>query len=317
MSHPLISVVTGVYNGERYLRESLESVLSQKGVEMELIVVDDGSTDSTPEILNSYAARDSRIRVIAQGNEGLTQALIRGCAEARGELIARHDADDLSLRNRLQAQAKSLLENSGLSMVSCWSYAIGPEGEDLWENKRSGDSTAATRDLLERLIGPPGHGSVMFRRADYREVGGYRSQFLLAQDIDLWLRLAEVGDLGYVPEFLYAFRVSEGGASSDHRTRQHQLGALALSCHAARIAGESELPILERVQGLSREARHSKRSASTWKGSYFIASCLLRRKDPRAAGYFRSALRRRPISPRAWFGLIRSRLGSWHRKVAA
>jgi glycosyltransferase involved in cell wall biosynthesis len=102
MPVPRISVVTSVYNGERYLRESLESVLSQEGVDLELIVVDDGSEDSTPEILADSATRDPRLRVLTQENRGLTVALIRGCAEARGEFIARHDLDDLSLPGRLR-----------------------------------------------------------------------------------------------------------------------------------------------------------------------------------------------------------------------
>src|SRR5882672_1702517 len=101
---PLVSVVTSTYNGASYLENSLQSVLDQTGVQFELIVVDDGSTDGSAEILARLAGKDSRLRLLRQKNQGLTRALIRGCAEARGTYIARHDSDDLSLPGRLEKQ---------------------------------------------------------------------------------------------------------------------------------------------------------------------------------------------------------------------
>src|SRR5947208_3071693 len=96
-----VSVVTAVYNGGRYLRPALASILEQDGVALELVVVDDGSTDDTAAILDELARRDERVRVLRQPNQGLTDALVRGCSEARGEFIARQDADDVSLPGRL------------------------------------------------------------------------------------------------------------------------------------------------------------------------------------------------------------------------
>src|SRR5262245_60096318 len=106
MSVPDISVVVGVYDGQRYLRESMSSVLDQTDVSLELIVVDDGSTDASSAILEEVARHDHRVRVIRQENLGLTKALQRGCAEARGGLIARQDADDLSWPGRFQVQVE-------------------------------------------------------------------------------------------------------------------------------------------------------------------------------------------------------------------
>lgn len=91
---PTVSVVMSVFNGARYLSASIASILSQEDVDFELIIVDDGSTDATPGLLAEFAARDARVRVIRQDNSGITQALIRGCAAARGTFIARQDADD-------------------------------------------------------------------------------------------------------------------------------------------------------------------------------------------------------------------------------
>ena len=98
MSTPEVSVLMSVYNGARYLRAAIESVLSQQGVDFELLAVNDGSTDKSGSILDEYAARDPSVRVIHQENLGLTRALIRGCNEARGRFIARQDADDVSRR---------------------------------------------------------------------------------------------------------------------------------------------------------------------------------------------------------------------------
>src|SRR5438445_3821400 len=90
-TYPEVSVVMGVYNGASHLAATLDSILSQDGVELEFIVVNDGSTDESAEILNCYASRDSRVRVIHQDRAGLTRALISGCDAARGEFIARQD----------------------------------------------------------------------------------------------------------------------------------------------------------------------------------------------------------------------------------
>src|SRR5262249_7347389 len=131
MSVPEVSVVVGVYDGERYLRESLSSVLVQAGVSLELVVVDDGSTDATSSILNEFARRDNRLHVIQQENQGLTRALQRGCAAARGEFIARQDADDFSWPGRLRAQVGLFRADSRLVLAWSRSRIVGPEGETL------------------------------------------------------------------------------------------------------------------------------------------------------------------------------------------
>ena len=117
---PEVSVVMGVYNGGDSLSRTLESVLSQQGVDLEFIVVNDGSTDNTLSILNDYSEKDNRLRVLDQENSGLTRSLIRGCAEARGEFIARQDAGDISLPGRLRKQLDLIQKNPDVVLVSCW-----------------------------------------------------------------------------------------------------------------------------------------------------------------------------------------------------
>src|SRR5262249_13606755 len=117
--NPEVSVVMSVYNAASCLAATMDSILSQDGVELEFIVVNDGSIDETGEILDKYTRRDPRVRIIDQENTGLTRALIRGCGVARGEFIARQDAGDLSLARRLAVQRDVLKTNKSIVMTSC------------------------------------------------------------------------------------------------------------------------------------------------------------------------------------------------------
>jgi glycosyltransferase involved in cell wall biosynthesis len=302
---PAVSVVTSVFNGGRSLRASLGSVLRQQGIDFEVIVVDDGSTDDSPAVLEELAHSHAHLRILRQQNQGLTRALVHGCARARGRWIARHDSDDLSLPGRLANQARLLEANPHLSMVSCWAQALGPEDEPLYDIQRPAHSEVATDLLLHQRQGPPHHGSVMFCKGAYEQVGGYRPEFYFSQDSDLWLRLGEVGQIGYVPEVLYRFRVTEGSISSRYREVQHRLGELAHACRAARRAGTSEEGLLTQAAALRPESVVSLR-ADPLAGAYFIGRCLLRRRDPRARRYLRKVLRRRPWRLGAWVGFLQS-----------
>jgi glycosyltransferase involved in cell wall biosynthesis len=282
----------GVYNTGRYVRAAIDSVLNQQGVDFEFIIVDDGSTDCSPDILAEASARDARVRVITQANAGLTQALIRGCAAARGRYIARQDGDDLSLPDRLRAQAELLDSDPTLAFVSCWSEVIGPEDEPLITHRRPATASAATDLLIHGRSGPPGHGSVMFRRDAYERVGGYRAVFYYAQDSDLWLRLANIGRLNYVPRVLYRYRISAESMSGQLHSAKLPYAQLIEELRAARERGEDEAPILEHFDPPPRKSDGVVSSADTTQ--YFIARCLMSRRDPRARGYLRSCLRSNP-----------------------
>ncbi len=275
------------FNDAQHVDSALDSVLEHQDVDIECIVVDDGSSDSTPAVLRARAATDARVRVVRQANSGLTQALIAGCALARGEYIARQDADDVSLPGRLGLQSALLDANRELSFVSSWAEVMGPGDEPLLLHKRPAGAAAATRLLVHGRCGPPGHGSVMMRRAAYERVGGYRSKFYYAQDSDLWLRLAEVGQLDYVQRALYRYRIAAESISG--RLHEHKLPYARLidEIHAARLRGEDSEAIYERAE-LTRTSTQNKTSSAAT--SYFIGRCLLARRDPRARGYLRRAL---------------------------
>jgi glycosyltransferase involved in cell wall biosynthesis len=298
---PDVSVVVSVFNGQRHLRASLDSVLSQGGIQLELVVVDDGSTDATPSILAEIAASDDRVRLIRQENRGLTEALILGCSQAEGAFIARHDADDVSLPGRLSKQLSLLRSNHRLSFVSCWAKALGPGDEVLFEVRRPADPSTATDLLRNQRIGPSGHGSVMFSRAHYERVDGYRREFYFAQDNDLWLRLSEVGQIGYVPELLYAYRVSTAAISSSYRNAQVALGDLGYRCREARRSALPEDELLRQAARVRPTANGT--TADPVGGDYFIGRCLIKRRDPRARKYLWKVIAKRPWSIGAWLGM--------------
>jgi glycosyltransferase involved in cell wall biosynthesis len=302
-----ISVVMSVHNAAPYLRQSIDSIVSQRDVNLEFVVVDDGSTDSSPNIIAEYAANDSRIRVLRHNNIGLTRSLIRGCASARGRYIARQDADDVSLPLRLKLQRDLLDSYSDVSCVSCWSWWIGPMNEFLYEVTRPITSQHVTDGLLNRGEGPPGHGSVMFRAEEYRKVGGYRSEFRFAQDWDLWLRLVELGQMACVPAFGYAYRVSANAISSSMKRQQDSLREIARLCYDARRRGDQELRLLREALRVSDQRKPS------WLGrapgnNYFVGKALLKRGDPRAQRYFGRVLRQNPLHVYSWLFFLASQL---------
>jgi len=306
-----VSVVMSVYNGGRYLRDSVESVLGQSFGDFEFLIVNDGSTDGSRDILAEYERQDGRIRVIDQENTGLTMALIRGCGEARGRYIARQDADDLSHHHRLAEQAALLERDPAVGFVSCWAQYIGPEGELLEKVTRPADPQEATRLLLDERQGPPAHGSVMFRASAYHELGGYRRQFYYAQDSDLWLRMAERVCIAYVPEVLYQYRREMDSVSGQYRPVQMEFGVLGQQCRAARRDGRCEEPYLKRAGDLAEQIRLDRRNGTS-NGSrgtqmaYLIGSRLARQGDRRAARYLWQVLCHRPWHWRAWVRLVQS-----------
>jgi hypothetical protein len=303
---PDISVVMGVHNGESHLAQTLDSILAQQNADFELIVVDDGSTDGTPALLDQYARRHPGIRVIRQEHGGLTKALIRGCNAARAALIARHDAGDLSKPERLATQKRFFDASHDVALVSCWTEYIGPAGEPMYVHKGSGRASEAMQMLSptgEVLDGPGSHGSVMFRADAYRRAGGYRAEFYFGQDWDLWYRIATIGKFQMIPEPLYILRVTPESISSQNREEQQALAALSREAALRRAAGGDDSEILqraERVRPVSRGASRKRTAA----GLYFIGECLRRNGDRRAREYLRNAVAANPLLLRAWIRLL-------------
>lgn len=298
-------MVLSVYNGEKYLNACLDSLFSQLRVDFEIVVVDDGSTDHTSMILAERARQDPRLRIVTQLNTGLTQALMRGCAEARGAFIARQDCDDLSLPGRLEVQAAVLRSRPSVAVVSCWVRSIGPEGEMLGDGRYPEGETLGTESVLS-LGRCPIHGSVMFRKGDFDLVGGYRAEFYFAQDADLWFRLGESGGSFYfVPDILYEHRITESSVSSRYREAQRRLAGLVGACREARVHGAPEESLLAKARKI-RPGAVVPVKTKPGVGAYFIGRTLLGLQDPRARGYLRAYIRQRPFDPRGWVSLVQA-----------
>lgn len=308
-ARPDVSVVMSVYNGADYLAAAVNSIVEQRGVSWEFIIVDDGSTDNTPQILDEFASHDPRIRLFRHENQGLTRSLIFGCSQARADFIARQDADDLSLPARLRKQHALISADHRLALVSCWTRYIGPEHEVLGMVQRPESAEQATHGLLHERQGPPAHGSVMFRKSVYEEVGGYREAFYFGQDSDLWLRLCRRGNIGSFPECLYEARMAPNSISGEKRDIQKLFGELGQKCHAARMSNEPEQSWLEAAQQLrsqvvSGEVNRSSPRRIRSNASYFIGSALHSQKHPSAKIHLRNALKNNPLHWRAWIKLI-------------
>ena len=297
-----------VYNGERDLRRSVDSVLAQTLEDFEFIIINDGSRDRSREILAEYERADARVRVFEQENRGLTKALIRGCREARGRYIARQDADDLSRPERLRKQVDLLENHADVALLSCWTRFVGPEGEELFTAQQTDSPEQATAKLrcgdVSRIQGLNGHGSAMFRRRDYERAGGYRPQFWMAQDLDLWLRLTELGQLAFVPEILYEARFTAECISMRCHAAQMRLAQIAIELARCRQLGQPEAGLLEQADSIRPAARPAS-PRDTAKGLYFLGRCLLNNGDRRGMKYLRQAVRCNPLHVPAWAWLVR------------
>jgi cellulose synthase/poly-beta-1,6-N-acetylglucosamine synthase-like glycosyltransferase len=208
MTTPRVTVLMSVHNGAAFLTEALDSILRQRFADLELVVVEDGSTDATPAILATYARADSRLRLATnEGNLGLTASLNKGLGLARGELVARQDADDVSEPERLARQVAYLDAHPEIGLVGTLAQSIDAAGRPLDHDHfpLALDNAAIQRSLLER--NPICHGSVLFRRRLLDQVGFYDSTVGPVEDYDLWLRLAEVTELANLDARLYRYRL--------------------------------------------------------------------------------------------------------------
>lgn len=287
MGAPEISVVMSVFNGQRYLAAAMDSILAQTMRDFELIVVDDGSTDGSSKLLQTYAAKDPRVHFLTLQNGGLTRALNLGIGNASGEWIARMDADDVAEPERLAVQAQRLKHDSSIVALGSALTLIDPDGEKLIVRSFPTDHAEIDAQLLNGNGVIP-HPSAMFQRKAWTAIGGYREKFACAQDLDLWLRLGEMGRLANLEQPLLRYRMHSEAISS--RKRAEQLDCARQAVEDARVrrglnTGPSVLQSAYAVHGPAKILRSWSRMAL--KGGNLRAA----RKHALAA------LRHSPLSP--------------------
>lgn len=226
MSSPLVSVLMPVYNAQRYVAQAIESILQQTFTEFELIILDDGSTDRSLQILQRYAARDPRIRLISRENCGIAATRNQLIAEASAELIAVMDADDVALPQRLARQVNFLQQHPQIICLGSSYELIDARGRQITTLAVPLQHAEIERQALA------GHASVfqpcaMMRRTAVMQIGGYDTSLKLASDLDLWLRLSEIGELANLAESLVQYRLhAESVSETDcmfQRQQAHQI----------------------------------------------------------------------------------------------
>jgi glycosyltransferase involved in cell wall biosynthesis len=309
MKEPDISVVMSVFNSALTLATTLESILNQEDVDLELVVIDDGSTDGSGEILSNYATLDRRLVVVDQENKGLTASLIRGCALARGEFIARQDAGgDVSLPGRFAHQISFLRAHPEAVMTACGTRVKDPEGETLYQICQHGQELQARLEETSRggFAGPSHHGAVMFRKSAYERAGGYRDAFIVAQDIDLWSRMIEIGFCLATSDIFYESTLTKGSISQLHRGQQSKATEIVQLCMKARKEGRDDSEILDGIDippiyrgALSRRIQDAR-------FYYFVGNMHRKKNNHRARTYYLEALACFPLYLRAWLGFLRS-----------
>jgi glycosyltransferase involved in cell wall biosynthesis len=208
----LVSVVMPVFNGERFIETAIRSVFAQTHDELELIVVDDGSTDGTADILERLGAEDARLEVIHQANQGVSAARNRALAACRGDWVANLDSDDRMLPERLARQLAFIERYPEVKVFACRAYYINATGKMIGKTKLE---PFATPEALKSYVDGGGivgvnHSSVMMHRPTIQALGGYRTQFRSAEDLDLWNRVIDAGHLLLMQdEILGEYRIHE------------------------------------------------------------------------------------------------------------
>ena len=218
---PAVSVVMAVYNSERYLSEAVRSILGQTLGDFELIALDDGSTDGSLKILNDFARQDPRVRVVTRPNKGLTATLNEGIALARGEFIARMDGDDVAYPDRFARQVEFLRARPDVVCAGGSFELIDGKGRLLTRLDPPADDADIQKSCLAGHTAVC-HPAAMMRADAARKVGGYDTYFKTTQDLDMWLRLGEVGRLANLPDVLLQFRQHEGSVSETKRLEQRR-----------------------------------------------------------------------------------------------
>jgi len=227
---PAISVLMPVYNNARYLAEAVESILNQSFTDFEFLILDDGSQDRSVAMLQDYAARDSRIRLTLRENRGIAKSLNQLIAQATGDLVARMDADDVALPERFAQQVAFLRQypqvlclGGALDWIDAQSRLIG--------HCPMPQTDAELQQLLLGGISMLHHPTAMIRRSALLQVGGYDETMEASADLDLWLRLGEIGQLANLPNTVLQYRLHTNSITHAKQAQQ-AIDALA-ACQRA------------------------------------------------------------------------------------
>ncbi len=293
IDRPAISIVMPVYNARRYVGLAIQSMLEQVFTDFEMLVFDDGSTDGSLEIIRRYARYDPRIRVSCRRHRGLVQVLNEGIADARADLVARMDADDVALPHRLLDQVEFLRNRHDLVVLGGQVEMIDTHGLPLGLKRLPLEHDQLEHGMLRGRGDFICHPAAMMRRDAVCAVGGYRQEYEYVEDLDLWLRLAEKGRLANLPQVILQYRYHINSICYTRVDLQH---ARAKACIAETLnrRGESD--------HILSEFQHATQRERTWSAVYrdWVLTAIDHGHWHTAVVYVVKAFLASPVSFLAW-----------------
>jgi glycosyltransferase involved in cell wall biosynthesis len=314
---PTVTVLMPVHNGRRFLLAAVRSIQQQTFGDFELLIIDDGSDDGSQRLLNTV--RDPRLRVVRQEHAGIVAGLNRGLDEARGELVARMDADDLAMENRLALQVDYLQRHPEVHLLGTRIQYIDGRGRPLFCPASPCEDGEIRRTLPTANCFT--HPTVMFRRKSVLAVGGYRPELTLQEDYDLWLRLTEQYRVAQLPQVLLLYRLWHGSFTHCNRFGMCTVWDEVVKelARQRRSAGQDQLQATGSLdslrQRLESEISHWTRRRR-W-GRYLVRlgqACLDSDRRMPALGFAAEAICYDPLSSWQWNLLLRCAMPDWLRE---
>lgn len=294
-----VSVVMSVYNGEKYLCEAIESILNQTFTYFEFIIIDDGSSDRSANIVKSYI--DSRIVFIQQKNSGLATALNRGIKIAKGKYIARMDADDRSHPERLLRQVAFMNNNPSCVVLGTQAVVMTEEEEELYSTKLPADNESIKAFLP--LRNPFYHGAVMFNKNVFQKAGGYSEDAIhFIEDSLLWNRLSAFGEMYNLKESYFYYRLIPDSLSNRVRKVDRYLSKVILKASTTHSISEADKQRLRLLNDKMKKKGSRARRASY---NLVIGRIYFERRNEigKARNYFMQSIKNAPLSWQYWFYL--------------
>ena len=240
---PAASVILPVYNAEKYLNAAIESVLGQSLTDFELLLLNDGSNDGSLDRLQYFAAGDARCKIYSWPNQGLIATLNAGVQLAIADILIRMDADDICRSERFAMQIAYLRTHSECVAVGSHVMLIDADGEPICRFAEEVEHKAIDAAHLAGRGGAIAHPAAAMRKQALLDIGGYRAEYSHAEDLDLFLRLAEVGQLANLPEVLLEYRQHIGSIGYRHKLMQQDATRRAVAdAWARRGLGQSVSP---------------------------------------------------------------------------
>ena len=305
---PIVSVVMPVYNSEAYLADSIGSILAQTFTDWELICIDDGSRDGSLEVLRRYERVDPRVHVFTRPNTGVTRARNDGIAVARGLYIAAMDSDDVALLDRLRRQVDYMESHPECVGLGAAVKIVGPDLMPIWDEPKPLDHETIDRLTLSGNGAAIRQPVAMFRAEAIRQIGGYRDECFTHEGTDLYLRLAEIGRLANLADFLLLYRQRLGSVNRTQQALQDQYRRKIV--RDARIRrGLPVGPDLVDSEEARIQADNGRGSWARWSHEAFNGGYR-----STAQRYAWRALRSEPLAVSSWKAVLRPYLRSMPSK---